>query len=164
MFHLIFEYTQESRSRICTYTHPYKYSVTPPQCQQNQTHIYSITTTAPRPFSVSTIFSPSSFGTPSFIVFGALSTNFLLSTKLNPSIDLISLMIFGFAAASNDCSFRLKSVFSCAAGAASSSSASAAAGAAAGPAENPPIGMSGMLRRDYEVYQLRVQYQYEAFR
>jgi midasin len=55
-------------------------------------------------------------------------------------------MIFGLAAASKDSSFRLKSVFSWAAGAASSSTGAAAG--AAGPAAKPPTGRSGMLRRD----------------
>ncbi|KAF1937408.1 midasin [Clathrospora elynae] len=104
-------------------------------------------TVAPSAFSVSTIFSASSLGTPSFIILGALSTNFLLSTKLSPSIDLTSLMTFGFAPASNFSSLRLKSVFSWAAGAASSSSTGAAAAGPAAPAANPPMGMSGMFRR-----------------
>lgn len=107
----------------------------------------SMVTTAPRPFIVSMIFSDSSFGTPSFICFGALSTNFLLSTKLNPNMPLISLITLGFDAASNDLSVRVKRVFSCAAGAASSSS-TGAAGAGAAAAEKPPMGMSGILRRD----------------
>ena len=109
----------------------------------------SIVTTAPNAFIDSIIFSDSSFGTPSFICFGAPSTNFLLSTKLKPSILLISLITFGFAAASNDLSVRVKSVFSWAAGAATSSSTGAAAAAgAAGPAAKLPMGISGILRRD----------------
>jgi hypothetical protein len=98
-----------------------------------------------------TIFSPSSLLTPSFNTLGALSTNFLLSTKLSPSMDLTSLMIFGLDAASKDWSFSVKSVFSAAGGGASSSSTAAAAGpaaaedeAAAGAAKE----MSGILRRD----------------
>ncbi|KAK7560788.1 hypothetical protein IWX92DRAFT_28764 [Phyllosticta citricarpa] len=110
--------------------------------------LYSMTTTAPRAFIVSMIFSHSSLGTFSFICLGALSTNFFESTKLRPSMLLTSLMTLGFAPASKLCSFRVKSVFSCAAGAASSSSAaSAAAGAAAGAAAKPPTGMSGMFKR-----------------
>lgn len=106
-------------------------------------------TVAPSPFMVAIIFSASSLGTESFIIFGALSTNFLLSTKLNPNRFLISLMTLGFAPVSNACSFMLNSVFSWAAGAASSaSSAAAAAGAAAGAAAKPPTGRSGMFRRD----------------
>ncbi|KAM3068055.1 hypothetical protein ACMFMG_012214 [Clarireedia jacksonii] len=108
--------------------------------------LYSIVTTAPSSFKVAMIFSASSFGTPSFIIFGALSTNFLLSTKLKPSMLLISLMILGFAAASNEASLRLKRDFSCCTGAASSSSTGAAAGA--GPAANPPMGISGIFSRD----------------
>jgi midasin len=77
---------------------------------------------------------------------GALSTNFLESTKLRPSKFLTSLMTLGLDPASNDCSLMVKSVFSAAAGAASSSSTGAAAGAA-GPAAKPPTGRSGMLRR-----------------
>lgn len=109
---------------------------------------YSITTFAPRFFIVSTSFSPSSFGTDSFRTFGTASTNFLLSTKLRPRYDLISLIILGFEPASIDSIFRLNSVFSCGAGATSSSAggvAAAALGAAA--AANPPTGRSGMLRR-----------------
>lgn len=58
-------------------------------------------------------------------------------------------MILGFDAASNDCSFSVKSDFSAAGGGASSSSAAAAA-AAAGAAEAVGAAkeMSGMLRRD----------------
>lgn len=108
----------------------------------------SIVTTPPNPFIVSTIFSDSSLGTPSFICFGALSTNFLLSTKLRPSRLLISLMILGLAVASKDLSVSVNSVFSCTAGAASSSSTGAGA---AGAAKAPPMGMSGMLRRDFLV-------------
>jgi hypothetical protein len=107
--------------------------------------LYSIVTFPPRAFNVSMIFSASSFGTASFIIFGALSTNFLLSTKLKPNMLLISLMIFGFDVASKDSSFRLKSVFSCCAGAASSSSTGAAG--AAGAVANPPMGMSGIFNR-----------------
>lgn len=112
-------------------------------------------TVAPRSFMVAMIFSASSFGTDSFIILGALSTNFLESTRLRPSRFLTSLMILALAAGSNFSSLRLKSVFSAAAGAASSgSSAAAAAGAAppAGPAEKPPTGRSGMLSRDCEFY------------
>lgn len=94
--------------------------------------------------------SASSFGTDSFIILGALSTNFFESTKLNPSSALISLMTLGFAPASNDISFTLNRVFSCAAGAASSSTSAGAAAGAAGPAANPPTGRSGMLSRDCE--------------
>lgn len=94
------------------------------------------------------IFSASSFGTDSFICLGAASTNFLLSTKLRPSRFLISLIILGFAPASNFSSFRVKRVFSAAAGAASSASSAAAGAAAAGAAAKPPTGRSGMLRRD----------------
>lgn len=106
---------------------------------------------APSSFIAATIFSASSFGTDSFMTLGALSTNFLESTKLRPSRFLTSLMTLGLAAASNAWSFRVKSVFSAAAGAASSSSTAAAAGAAAGAAAaaKPPTGRSGMLRRDY---------------
>lgn len=111
--------------------------------------IYSIWTTAPSSFKVAMIFSASSFGTESFMTLGALSTNFFESTKLKPSKFLISLMTFGFAAVSNDISFKLKRVFSCAAGAASSSGSAAAGAAAAGAAANPPTGRSGMLSRDY---------------
>jgi len=106
-------------------------------------------TVAPSSFIVAIIFSASSFGTDSFIILGALSTNFLLSTKLRPSRFLTSLMTLALAAASNFSSLRLNSVFSAAAGAASSaSSAAAAAGAAAGAAAKPPTGRSGMFRRD----------------
>ena len=108
--------------------------------------VYSMTTTAPSSFIVATIFSASSFGTDSFMSLGALSTNFLESTKLRPSKFLTSLMTLGLDPASNDCSLMVKSVFSAAAGAASSSSTGAAAGAA-GPAAKPPTGRSGMLRR-----------------
>ncbi|KAF2423708.1 hypothetical protein EJ08DRAFT_439590 [Tothia fuscella] len=111
------------------YVHPYETSTTPHP-------IYSITTTAPNPFSVSTIFSASSFGTPSFIILGALSTNFLLSTNDSPNMLFTSLMTFGLDVVSNDCSFRLKRVFSWTTGAGSSSSTGAAAGAAA-PAPGP---------------------------
>lgn len=118
--------------------HPYLYTCPPP---------HSITTTAPSAFSVATMPSPSSFGTASRIIFGAPSTNFLLSTKLRPSMLLISLITFGFAAASKLCSFRLNSVFSSCFAGASSSSAGAAAAGADGPAAKPPTGRSGMLRR-----------------
>ncbi|KAI7596182.1 hypothetical protein KC316_g22 [Hortaea werneckii] len=112
--------------------------------------VYSILTTPPRPFKVSTIFSASSLGTPSFITLGADSTNFLLSTKLSPSMFLISLMIFGLAAVSNESNFSVKSVFSSCLGAASSGSSAGAAAAWAGPAAaNPPTGMSGILSRDW---------------
>lgn len=107
---------------------------------------HSIVTTAPSPFRVSIIFSDSSLGTPSFICLGALSTNFLLSTKLKPSKPLISLIILGFAAASNDLSVRVKSVFSCATGPACSSSTGAGGTGAA--AKAPPMGISGILSRD----------------
>jgi midasin len=105
-------------------------------------------TVAPSSFMVAMIFSASSLGTDSFIIFGALSTNFLESTRLNPSRALISLITLGLAAASNSFSLSVKSVFSAAAGAASSASSAAAAGAAAGAAAKPPTGRSGMLRRD----------------
>jgi len=66
---------------------------------------------------------------------------------------LISLITFGFAVASKDCSLRLNSVFSSCFGAASSSStgAATAAGAPPPPPEKPPIGISGMLSRDFNV-------------
>jgi midasin len=111
-----------------------------------------MSTTAPSAFIVSMIFSASSLGTDSFITLGALSTNFLESTRLRPSSCLISLMTLGLAAASNSFSFRVKSVFSAAAGAASSASSTGAAapGApAAAAAAKPPTGRSGMLRRDW---------------
>jgi hypothetical protein len=110
---------------------------------------YSIMAVAPSALSVSTIFSASSLGTPSFIILGALSTNFLLSTNESPSMLLISLITLGFDPASNFSSLRLKSVFSAAAGAASSSSAAGAAAAGPAPpaATKPPMGMSGMFRR-----------------
>jgi len=99
---------------------------------------------------VSMIFSASSLGTDSFMTLGALSTNFLESTRLKPSRALISLMTLGLAAASNSLSLRVKSVFSAAAGAASSASSTTVEGApAAGPAAKPPTGRSGMLRRDW---------------
>lgn len=125
--------------------HPSHFSTSP----SHHPLLYSIVTTAPNSFIVATIFSASSFGTDSFICFGALSTNFLESTRLSPNRFLISLMTLGLEVASNDCSFSVKSVFSAAAGAASSSSAAAAAGAApaAGAAAKPPTGRSGMLRR-----------------
>lgn len=113
--------------------------------------IHSITTTPPSALIVATIFSPSSLLTPSLSTLGALSTNFLLSTRLSPSMDLTSLMILGFDAASNDCSFSVKRDFSAAGGGASSSSAAAAA-AAAGAAEavaGAAKEMSGMFRRDW---------------
>lgn len=112
--------------------------------------LYSISTVAPSSFSVATIFSASSFGTESFISLGALSTNFLESTRLSPSRFLTSLMTLGFAAASNLTSLTLNRVFSWAAGASSSASAAAAAAgaAAAGAAAKPPTGRSGMLSRD----------------
>jgi midasin len=109
-------------------------------------------TTAPSAFIVSMIFSASSLGTDSFMTLGALSTNFLESTRLRPSRLLISLMTLGLAPASNSFSLRVKSVFSAAAGAASSASSAAAAtepaAPAAGAAAKPPTGKSGMLRRD----------------
>lgn len=119
------------------------------QCEE----YYSITTTAPNVFNVSIIFSASSFGTPSFIIFGALSTNFLESTNDNPNMLLISLITFGLLVVSKDCSLRLKRVFSWAAGAGSSSSIGAAAGGpAAEPAAiKPPIGISGRLRRVWDI-------------
>jgi hypothetical protein len=104
---------------------------------------YSITTVAPISFIVLMIFSASSLGTFSFIILGALSTNFLLSTKLRPSRLLTSLMTLALDAASMPCSFRVKRCFSAAAGA--TSSASSATGAAAGAAAKPPTGRSGML-------------------
>lgn len=110
--------------------------------------VYSNSTLAPSSFSVATIFSASSFGTESFISLGALSTNFLESTKLSPSRFLISLMTLGFAAASKDTSFTENRVFSCAAGASSSGSDAAGAAAAGAAAANPPTGKSGMLSRD----------------
>ena len=110
---------------------------------------YSIVTIPPNALMVSIIFSDSSFGTPSFICFGALSTNFLLSTKLNPSRLLISLMILGLAAASKDLSVSVNKVFSWAAGAGSSSSTTAGAAAGAAAAAKPPTGKSGMFRRVY---------------
>lgn len=73
---------------------------------------HSIVTVAPSSFIVATIFSASSFGTDSFIILGALSTNFLLSTKLSPNKPLTSLITFAFAAVSNACSLMLNRVFS----------------------------------------------------
>ena len=107
----------------------------------------------PSSFNVAMIFSASSLGTDSFMTFGALSTNFLESTKLNPSMFLTSLIIFGFDPASNAVSFTVKSDFSAAAGAASSSASAAAAacppaGPAAGAAAKAPTGRSGMFSRD----------------
>src|ERR1700733_12401679 len=110
-------------------------------------------TTPPKALIAATIFSPSSLLTPSLSTLGALSTNFLLSTKLRPSIDFTSLMILGFEAASKDWSLSVKRDFSAAGGGASASAAAEAAGAAeeeaaaAGAAKE----MSGMLRRDCEV-------------
>jgi midasin len=110
---------------------------------------HSIVTVAPSSFNVAIIFSASSFGTDSFMTFGAASTNFFESTKLKPSSVLTSLMTLGLAPASKDCSLTVNKDFSCAAGAASSaSSAAAAAGVAADAgAAKPPIGRSGMLSR-----------------
>ena len=105
-------------------------------------------TTAPSSFMAATIFSASSFGTDSFMTLGALSTNFLDSTRERPRRFLTSLMTLGLAAASNFSSLRVKRVFSAAAGAASSSSTGAAAGAGPDAAAKPPTGRSGMLRRD----------------
>lgn len=112
--------------------------------------LYSISTTPPNALIVSTIFVPSSFVTPSFITFGTLSTNFFESIKLNPSIDLTSLMIFDFAAASNDFNFNVNNDFSAGAGAASSSGSAAAAAAGAAPPATAGAAkdMSGMFRRD----------------
>src|SRR4051812_28640944 len=104
-------------------------------------------TTAPNAFKVAMIFSASSLGTLSFNNLGALSTNFLLSTKLRPNMLLISLITLGLAAASNDSSFRLNIVFSAGAGAASSSSTGAGA-AAPGAAAGAANAMSGMFSRD----------------
>jgi midasin len=92
---------------------------------------------------VAIIFSASSLGTFSFMSLGALSTNFLLSTRLRPSRLLTSLMTLALDAASKPWSLRLKRVFSAAAGAASSGSSTAAG--AAGAAAKPPTGRSGML-------------------
>lgn len=113
---------------------------------------YSMVTTAPRSLRVATIFSASSLGTDSFIVLGALSTNFFESTKLKPSNPLTSLIILGLAEASKDMSLSVNRVFSAAAGAASSCSAAAGAatGAAAAAAANPPTGRSGMFSRDFD--------------
>jgi midasin len=108
---------------------------------------YSMTTTAPSALSASTIFCASSLGTPSFISLGALSTNFLLSTRLRLSRFLISLMTFGLDPASNDSSLRLNSVFSCLTGAASSSSSAAAGAAACAGAAKAASGASGMFSR-----------------
>jgi hypothetical protein len=74
----------------------------------------------------------------------------LLSTRERPSRPLISLMTLALEAASTVSSFRLKRVFSCAAGAASSSSAAAGAAAPPGAAATakPPTGRSGIFRRD----------------
>jgi hypothetical protein len=112
-------------------------------------HIYSIDTFPPNASKVLTIFSASSLGTPSFSTLGALSANFLLSTRLSPSIDLTSLMIFGFDVGSKDSSFRVKSVFAAGAGAASSSSTGGGAAAAAPPELEAEKDMSGILRRDW---------------
>lgn len=111
---------------------------------------HSIDTFPPNPSKTLTIFSASSFGNPSFNTFGALSTNFLLSTRLSPSIAFTSLMIFGFAVVSNDCNFKVKRVFAAGVGAASSSSA-AGGGAveAEGPDEAAAKDISGILRRDW---------------
>lgn len=114
----------------------------------SKTPIYSISTTPPKPLIVSMIFVPSSFVTPSFITFGTLSANFLLSIKLRPSMLLTSLMILDLAAASNDINLSVKRDFSCGAGAASSSSTGAGAAAAAEPPEGAAKERSGMLRRD----------------
>ncbi len=105
-------------------------------------------TTAPSSLRAATIFSASSLGTDSFIVLGALSTNFFESTKLRPSMLFTSLMTLGLAAASKDISLRVNSVFSAGAGAASSGSAAAGAAAGAAAAANPPTGRSGMFSRD----------------
>jgi hypothetical protein len=62
-------------------------------------------------------------------------------------MDLTSLMIFGFEAASKDLSVRLNSVFAGAAAGASSSSAGGGGAAAADGAAKEARGVSGMLRR-----------------
>ena len=105
-------------------------------------------TTAQSSLRVAIIFSASSLGTDSFMVLGALSTNFLESTKLKPSKLFTSLMTFGLAVVSNDISLSVNSVFSAGAGAASSASAAAGAAAGAAAAANPPTGRSGMFSRD----------------
>lgn len=141
-------------------TDPYKPPSLIPQTEKEDDQLikiiaplfYSMTTLAPTAFRVSMIFSASSLGTDSFIILGTDSTNFLLSTRERPSRLLISLMTLALEAASTVSSFRLKRVFSCAAGAASSSSAAAGAAAAPppGPAATakPPTGRSGIFRRD----------------
>jgi hypothetical protein len=68
---------------------------------------------APKASNVAFNFSASSFGTFSLMILGALSTNFLASTKLAPGrIPLISLMIFALDAASNFSNLTLNWVFS----------------------------------------------------
>lgn len=110
---------------------------------------HSILTTPPNALIVSTIFPPSSFVTPSFITFGTLSTNFLLSISDKPNSPLTSLMILDFAAASKDSRRRVKRDFSCGGGVGSSSSAGAAGAAEAdGPDAGAAKERSGMLRRD----------------
>ncbi len=100
---------------------------------------------APRPSNVALSLSESSFERFSFNTFGAASTNFFASTKLNPNNPLTSLIIFGFDLASNESNLTVKtlltSTFS------SSTSSTGAAGAAApapAPAEKET---SAILRR-----------------
>ena len=130
---------------FCTWGHrPLSYNIAqsfPPAGFQHPPS-YSITTVAPRSFIVAMIFSASSLGTFSLSILGALSTNFLLSTKLRPSMLLTSLMTLALAVGSMPCSFRVKRFFSWAGAAASSASST---GAAAGAAAKPPTGRSGML-------------------
>ena len=122
-----------------------------PVSSSPQRHYYSIDTFPPNASKVLIIFSASSLGTPSFNTLGALSANFLLSTRLRPSIDLTSLIILGFDVGSKDSSFRVKSVFAAGAGAASSSSTGGGAAAAGPPDDGAENVMSGMLRRDWRL-------------
>src|SRR3569833_1080802 len=129
----------------CFFSHP---PPTPYHHKHPPSPVYSNTTVAPSSIMVAMIFSASSFGTASFMSFGALSTNFFESTKLRPSKLLISLMTLGLEPASKAVSLRLNTVFSADAGAASSSASTAAGAAGAAAAANPPMGMSVLFSRD----------------
>ena len=112
---------------------------------------YSKTTSAPRPFIRFCILSASSFGSPSFSILGAFSTNFFESTKLRPSMLLTSLIILGLEAGSNLISFTLNIVFSSTGSAAASSTGAAWAAEAAvvAGAAKEANAVSGILRRDW---------------
>ena len=98
-------------------------------------YLYSTVTFAPKASMVDLIFSASSFTAPSLIILGALSTNFLASTKFKPSNAFISLIILAFDAASKLSSLTLNSVFNAGASSSAFSASAAAEAAGAGAAD-----------------------------